>query len=174
MLRTSFMDKLRNFFRRQKMTQTPKYKIVQYKHAVLRGKDCYIEEGFIPAMDRLCFYAAQSGILIYITSSYRKSTKGFKSIVEPAKMGNHLIGHGIDCNFIVDGVFWNSGKMEEAMESSSLHPKIKDFIRLIRNDESLRWGGDFFKTDVVHFDDTTNRKNPELWKEIYSSLSAAA
>jgi len=140
-------------------------KIVQYKHDSLVGKDCFIEEGFIVAMDRLCYYANQFGLKLYINSSYRNSTVVDGAIVKPATLSNHLIGHAIDCNIVDGKTFWNSGKLEKELTGNVLK-----FIDTVRKDTILRWGGDFAVKDVVHFDDGLNIREVAKWHELYNSI----
>jgi hypothetical protein len=142
-------------------------KIVEYKNEVLVGKPCFIEESFMPKMDLLCFYAKQSGIKLYIISSYRKSTHVSGAIVDPAKMGNHLIGHAIDCDLVDGKIFWNSIKMREGLTGNA-----KKFIDLVISGKILRWGGLFHEKDEVHYDDGLNLSNPEKWHEIHNYLIA--
>ena len=86
------------------------------------------------------------------------------SIVPPASRSNHLIGHAIDMNLKLDGKFFNSS----ALRKSSLRqqPKaIQNFIKAIRGDSILRWGGDFTAQDPVHIDDGLNLREPIVWDE---------
>jgi len=146
-------------------------KIIKYENDVLvkqyggvNAKECFIEESFKPAMDRLCKYALECAIHLFVNSSKRDTTIVPGHIVEPAKMSNHLVGHAIDANIIESGTFWNSEKLEGV-----LSPTIHKFINLIHADKELRWGGTFENKDVVHFDDGLNIHNPSLWHEIYNA-----
>ena len=141
-------------------------KIVQYKHDALVGKPCLIEEGFIVALDRLCFYANEFGLKLYVNSSYRNSTVVDGAIVTPATLSNHLIGHAIDANIVDGKTFWNSKKMEAGLTGNVLK-----FIETVRKDTVLRWGGDFHEKDVVHFDDGLNIHNLVKWHELYNDLT---
>ena len=47
--------------------------------------------------------------------------------------------------------------------------KVRDFIRLVRDDPKLRWGGDFSTPDVVHIDDELNLKHPDVWTAKFES-----
>ena len=144
-------------------------KIGEYKHSVLVGKPCIIENGFIVAMDRLCFYANEFGLKLYINSSYRNSTAVSGAIVTPATLSNHLIGHAIDANIVEGNIFWNSKKLEKGLTGNVLK-----FIDTIRKDTILRWGGDFPVTDVVHFDDGLNVRDHAKWLELYNELQSKA
>jgi hypothetical protein len=140
-------------------------KLGEYKHSVLVGKPCIIEEGFIVAMDRLCFYANECDLKLYINSSYRNLTVVDGAIVTPATLSNHLIGHAIDSNIVEGKIFWNSKKLE-----GILSEKVQKFIDIIRKDTILRWGGDFSVRDVVHFDDSLNVRDIELWHKLYNEI----
>ena len=105
---------------------------------------------------------------VYITSSYRKDGFVSGAIVPPAKRSNHLIGHAIDMNLIdrQTGKFCNSVCLGRSNKPSG----VRCFIGKIRSNSSLRWGGDFKKTDPVHIDDGTNIKNPQLRNRLYNSV----
>ncbi len=139
--------------------------IVEYKHEALVGKSCFIEVSFIPKMDLLCYCAIQADVKLYMISSRRKTTKIAGAIVKPAEMGNHLIGHAVDCNIVDGKTFWNSIKMREGLSGNA-----KKFIDLVIASKVLRWGGLFKAKDEVHFDDGLNLRNPEKWHEIHNYL----
>lgn len=134
-----------------------------YKHPLLFGKPCMIHEEFVPSMDYFCECLHLTGCKAHITSSQRFDTNVAGAIVEPARMGNHLVAHAIDCN-IYDKAnrLWNSTML--------LTPsgEVLDFITLVK--KKLRWGGDFKKRDSVHFDNALNLRNPIRWKEIFNEL----
>ena len=140
--------------------------IAEYQHSALVGKPCFIEEGFIVAMDRLCYYANECGLQLYIVDSYRDSTIVNGAIVTPATLSNHLIGHAIDANIVEGKMFWNHVKME-----GQLSPNVEKFIETVNKDTVLRWGGTFVVKDVVHFDDALNIRNPTQWHELYNELT---
>lgn len=105
---------------------------------------------------------------VFITSSYRSTTLVKGAIVTPARKSNHLIGHAIDMNLIdrTTGKFCNSG----CLRGSKKPRGVTCFIGKIRSDASLRWGGDFRRSDPVHIDDATNIRNSQLWSRLYNSL----
>lgn len=106
---------------------------------------------------------------MYVTSSFRKSGQVIGgAIVVPAKRSNHYVGHAIDMNLIENGVWCNS----RCPKSDDLdrHIGVKCFIEKIRNDPSLRWGGDFTVRDVVHIDDGVNLRNPSHYNNLYNRL----
>lgn len=140
-------------------------KIIEYKNIALVGKPCMIEEGFEVAIARLCFYAIQCELKLYVNSSYRESTVVDGAIVQPATLSNHLIGHAIDANIVDGKTFWNSQKMEGILTGNVLK-----FIETVGKDGVLRWGGTFSVKDVVHFDDALNIHNINKWHELYNSI----
>ncbi len=140
--------------------------IIKYINPVLIGKDCYIEEGFKPAMDRFCYYLLSFGLKFYVTSSKRDSLIVPGAIVNPAKMGNHFIGHAVDGNLIEGSKTWTSELMKGELSND-----VKSFLSLIRNDKTLRYGGDFANPDEVHYDDGLNIRSPSLWHELNTELN---
>ncbi len=141
------------------------YQINKFTHAALTGKECLVEDSFAPLLKELCDKAEELLLKIYITSSHRYTIVVPGAIVTPAKMSNHLIGHAIDGNIVEKGAFWNSQKLE-----GELTGKVLELIEWVREHPVLRWGGDFAKRDVVHFDDAFNIKSPDQYKEILKSL----
>ena len=144
-------------------------KLVEYKHDSLIAdlkKPCVIEEGFIPTMDKLCYYADKNELFLYHISSYRKTANVKGAIVTPAQMSNHMIGHAIDCNLLDGGKLWNSIEMRKGLTGN-----VKAFIDEVTKDKSMRWGGNFSKKDEVHFDDGLNIRNPKLWHEIFKAIN---
>ena len=147
--------------------QTCENMINKYTHKVLVGKDCLIEDTFIPQMNILCNLAENLSLKLYINSSYRLDANVSGAIVEPAQMSNHMVGHAIDCNLVDDkGVFWNSQKL-----TGGLTGNVALFIEKVRENPPLRWGGWFHTKDSVHFDDSLNVSNPELWHELYNQIN---
>jgi hypothetical protein len=138
-------------------------KIVEYKNDSLTGKACFVEENFIPSMNLICGYAKDCGIKLHINSSNRDDLNVKGAIVTPAKKGNHLVGHAIDCNLIDGKVFWSSTMLE-----GKLTGNVLKFITLIQNSKLVRWGGDYKKRDVIHFDDGLNVMAPKKWLELYN------
>ena len=64
--------------------------------------------------------------------------------------------------------FFNSTKLKKS-NLSNLPKEVRDFIQLVRDDEELRWGGDFRREDTVHIDDSFNHRHPELWDKKLAS-----
>jgi hypothetical protein len=102
-------------------------------------------------------------VKIYVTSSAREPGRTVTgSIVPPASRSNHLVGHAIDMNLQSASGFFNSSKLKKS-QFASLPDEIKQLIGLVRDDEVLRWGGDFSQEDPVHIDDSLNHRNPDRW-----------
>jgi len=148
-------------------------KLITYTNPVLKGKDCIIDELFVPHMDRLCNYASQCEIGLYVNSSVRYSTDVKGAIVIPAEMSNHLVGHAIDVNMIEytshHAKMWGSNDLLDKNKNLVIPDGLLPFITLVRKDEYLRYGGDFHTPDVVHFDDGLNIHNPALWQQLYKA-----
>lgn len=137
-----------------------------FKHPVLIGYPCFIDEGFEASLTELCQIANVLDIKIFITSSHRDSIVVPGAIVTPAVMSNHLVGHAIDCNLVEkNGTYWNSEKLK-----GELTGNVLKLIDEVRKHPALRWGGDFKQIDVVHFDDGLNIHEPVKYKEILHSL----
>lgn len=127
---------------------------------------CTIDEDFEPYLIKMNERAKAYGIEVLVLSSLRFDTNVKNAIVVPAKKGNHLVGHGIDCNLRWKGKYFNSVKMQSATGV------IRNFINDCKKD-GLRWGGDFKKRDPVHFDDGLNILQPEKYQEKYNKLHPA-
>jgi len=121
------------------------YEIKQYNGSEFAGKSVFADVDFFPALDRINQYAKDSGVTIFVTSSYR-------DYVIEVKKDNHEIGHAIDMNLIINatGHLCNS-------ECLPNDPDAKVFFDLIRNDGELRTGLDFHQPDPVHIDDGYNQ-----------------
>ena len=102
-----------------------------------------------------------------MTSSFRK--KGVPltgTVVPPASKSNHYIGHAIDMNVQYKNGFCNSG----CLGRSKLPPPVSCFIKKIRGDSGLRWGGDFRKRDTVHIDDGYNQGSTSRYNALYTKV----
>jgi hypothetical protein len=133
-------------------------------HPVTTDRPIMVHDGFVEILDKMNAIAKALGIRIYVTSSFRTSTIVPGAIVEPAKMSNHMIGHAIDCNVQIGSVWYNSKAMAQ--------PKgvLLDFI-LQCEALDIRWGGRFNTPDPVHFDDGLNIRHPDMWHQIYNTLT---
>ncbi|MEH2297677.1 MAG: peptidoglycan-binding protein [Nostoc sp.] len=136
------------------------------------GKPILADVEFFDSLEKIDQFAADAGIKIYVTSSTRiqgGSVSG--AIVHPASRSNHLVGHGIDMNIILGQELFNS----EALDNNNLNnlPKvIHNFIKSIRQDPILRWGGDFNFEDPVHIDDGLNFREPATWDAKYPIIQS--
>ena len=129
------------------------------------GKPTIVDAEFILELQKINQFAAEGGLQVHVTSSVRRQGLAVgNSIVPPASRSNHLVGHAIDMNLKLDGKFFNSAMLRKS--NLRRQPKaVKDFIKAIRNDSLLRWGGDFTPQDPVHIDDGINRREPTVWDE---------
>jgi hypothetical protein len=125
---------------------------------------CAIDEDFEPFLIKMNEIAQKYNITVKVNSSYRVDAKVIGAIVKPATHSNHMIGHAIDCNLILDKVLYNSVKMQADQGT------VKKFINEVKATTGMRWGGDFGNPDPVHFDDGLNIKNMALWTEKYNKM----
>lgn len=142
--------------------------IIEFKHKALIGKPCFVDEDFVHLLNLMCDLAFLMRLKLYINQAFTKSLEQPNgAIVKRVSMSNHFVGHAFDCNIIEttnEGtIFWTSEMLENPSEN------IKDFIKKCKV-LGLRWGGDFKKKDVVHFDDGLNIKNPEIWNEKFKAI----
>lgn len=127
-----------------------------------KGQEIRIDEDFVQVINRVTGYAENRDVRVYVTQSLREPNKEVSgAVVKPAVMSNHLVGHGIDFNVIAtDGTWCNSGALGRM---NHLPDEVRGFIQDIRDDPSIRWGGDFRTPDVIHFDDMLNKRMPNEW-----------
>ena len=136
------------------------------------GKPIVCDADFVPCIGRIGRYAEACGLYVYVTSSLRDNTNVAGAIVDPARSSNHLVGHAIDFNLVrmaengKDVEDWFNSK---ALAAEELDPDVEAFLDMVRDDEGLRWGGDFNTPDVVHIDDGLNLRNPDSWLEKWES-----
>jgi hypothetical protein len=136
------------------------------------GKPVLADVEFIAHLQRVNQFAAAEGLQVLVTSSARRHGVAVGgTIVPPASRSNHLIGHAIDMNLKKDGQLFNSAALKRS-RFRRLPTAAKRFIKAIRDDEVLRWGGDFTREDPVHIDDATNIKNPPLWEQKFPIIQA--
>lgn len=137
--------------------------IKTYTNSQFIGKELRVDVDFMPHLDRLNQYALDCEVKIYATSSAREPGRTVAgAIVPPASRSNHLVGHAIDMNLQSASGFFNSSKLKKS-NFASLPTEIKNLLTLIKNDEVLRWGGDFNREDPVHIDDRLNHRNRGRW-----------
>ena len=135
------------------------------------GKKVYADVEFLPSLERINVHAKNNGVKVHVTSSLRKNANVAGAIVTPAKKSNHMAGHAIDMNLKFPGGWANSGYLKKS-NSSNWHVSIAGFINAIREDNGLRWGGDFNKEDTVHIDDHLN-KNLDNWEQRFKAVQEA-
>lgn len=126
-----------------------------------------VHSGFAENIKKINDFAAECGVQVYVTSSFRKSGQAIKNaIVQPATRSNHLVGHAIDMN-LVEGSLWCNSKCLQNWQCNQ--GGVRCFIQKIRATTSLRWGGDFSEKDPVHIDDGLNRKSRD-YDTLYNLL----
>lgn len=133
------------------------------------GQKIRVDEDFVPAMKRIGQFASERDVTIYVTQSLRDPKKAVSgAVVKPSVMSNHLVGHGIDFNVIAsDGTWCNSSALGRM---NKLPEEVRGFIQDIRDDPTVRWGGDFSTPDVIHFDDMLNKRDPYEWWSKFEAL----
>lgn len=151
--------------------EKPKNILVSYKSANIIGyadEPVIIDSEFLPSMYRIDSYARENGVIIYVTSSFRTPDQILTgTIVPPLKRSNHLAGHAIDMNIYYNGVLYDSRVLKNS-NINRLPQNIKNFINAIRDDKTLRWGGDFKNEDPVHIDDGLNN-NSDVWQDRFNA-----
>lgn len=174
--------------------------IVTYASPAFTGTPIHACADFFPALDRLGAHATAAGVRVWVVSSFRPRDRPVAgAIVSPAmpgpddipegahgealvtalrglplgRRGNHLVGHAVDGNLIVrdTGQFVNSALLRNL---SAAPESARAFIRRVRHDATLRWGGDFRTPDVVHFDDGLSLMAPERWARELAELMDGA
>jgi hypothetical protein len=151
--------------------------LVIYKSDNINGyqnKPIIVDNLFIPILRRVDYYARRYNVTLKITSSFRTSQQQAilaGAVVKPASMSNHLAGHAIDMNIVYKGKWYDSRLMQKR-NLSNLPNNVKAFINAIRQDQYMRWGGDFSNEDPVHIDDHLN-KNKSIWLQRYNICQAA-
>ncbi|WP_437585300.1 transglycosylase SLT domain-containing protein [Sorangium sp. So ce1000] len=143
-----------------------------YTGSNLSGKVVTVDVQFLAAMGKIHDYAVARGVTINVTDSFREAGQTVSgAIVTPATNSNHLSGHAIDMNVVHNGVNYNSTALKKS-NLSNLPAAVRGFIQDIRDDNGLRWGGDFATEDPVHIDDHLNA-NMTVWTERYNACQAA-
>ena len=134
-------------------TPSESFSLVSFSHGRLIGAGVKVDKDFVPALKRVCEYAAKFKVKVWTTSSTRSLDNQLRgAIVPPASKSCHHIGHAIDMNIYFEGKLYNSKKLRRS-NLDNLPKAIGHFINAIREDVSLRWGGDFQQEDPVHIDD---------------------
>ncbi len=141
--------------------------LVKIKHRRLKGKPLIVHEDIADDVYSWLHYADYLDIDVFVTNSIRYTDDELHdTVVEPAKLSNHYVGYGWDCNLIDrDNVWWNSKKLRKPTGTvKKLIDKAKDL--------GFRWGGDFKKPDTVHFDRPLNLKEPELYEKYFYTIQS--
>lgn len=145
--------------------------LVLFEGSNFSGKPCRADVQFIPSLEKVNQYAKDASVTVYVTSSFRTTTNVNGAIVKPATFSNHLAGHGIDMNLIYDNGKWANSSVLKRYPN--VPGPVKQFLKSIIDDPSLRWGGKFRTTDPVHIDDGLNVKNRPKWEERYKAMQRA-
>jgi len=151
--------------------EKPKDILLSYKSINIIGyenKPVIIDSEFLPSMYRIDFYAKRNGLIVYVTSSFRTPDQILTgTIVPPSKKSNHLAGHAIDMNVFYNGILYDSNALKKS-NINKIPFNVRNFINDIREDKTLRWGGDFKVEDPVHIDDDLN-KDPTAWQARFNA-----
>ena len=147
--------------------------LVLFEGSRFQGKPCRADVLFVPMLTKINQYAEQADIFIHVTSSFRTSSNVAGAIVTPAKKSNHMTGHAIDMNLVYNNKteFANSQVLSRY---PNVPEPVRRFIKSIKDDPGLRWGGDFTNPapDPVHIDDGLNL-NMAVWEERYLAMQRA-
>lgn len=131
----------------------PDFKPVVFLDDHFVGESVTVDQDFVPELKRLSGFAQQCDLKIWVTSSLRPLNNQVRgAIVKPATNSCHHIGHAIDMNLFHQGKLYNSVALRKDNHGRLPQP-LQTFFQLIREDEILRWGGDFRTQDPVHIDD---------------------
>jgi len=141
-------------------------KLISFSGPNFIGKPLMIDEDFRPAVERMNNFLTQHTLKMFITSSARRQGQILHgTVVPPAGMSNHLIGHAVDMNIMMDGQLFNG----DALASPATLPaRIRAFFEDIKADNDLHWGIDF--NDPVHIDDRTNVLRPDVWHAKFPTI----
>lgn len=150
--------------------------LVAYKSPYIvgyEGKPIIVNRAFLPSMYRIDHYAKTYCVVLYVTNSFRKQGDNLSgAIVSPARRSNHLVGHAIDMNVMYNNTLYTSKELRKS-NLDNLPANVRNFINAVRNDKSLRWGGDFSQEDPIHIDDGLNVNNPNAWNHSFSACQNA-
>lgn len=144
-------------------------KIIEYSSKHIKGfngKKVLIDIDFLPTIQIIDDECKAHGFIFWVTNSFRPDGVVLTgTVVDPANMSNHKVGHGLDGNLqhIKSGRWFNSVKMGDGKDIDEV------LIQAIIN-KGVRYGGNFRKEDNVHFDDALNVNQPDVWREKYRVL----
>lgn len=141
----------------------PEFELVTFTASQFVGKEVRVDRDFMPALEKINQYATTCAVKVWVTSAIRNLNDQVNgAIVPPASNSCHHIGHAIDMNVQYGGQLYNSKKLKKD-QFSALPDAVKEFLNHIRNDNGLRWGGDFTTEDPVHIDDDFYRKQELMY-----------
>lgn len=136
------------------------------------GKPTLIDIDFATQLQRVNDFAAAERLQVFVTSAARQHGVAVGgNIVPPASRSNHLVGHAIDMNLKLDGRLFNSARLKNSALRSQ-PSAVRNFIKAVRNEPGLRWGGDFEDEDPVHIDDGLNVRDSALWDAKFLIIQA--
>ncbi|HEX9990221.1 MAG TPA: M15 family metallopeptidase [Chloroflexia bacterium] len=152
-------------------TKAAECPLTDYSGSNFEGEAVKADSEFVSSLDTINTLAGNNKVKLYITSSFRTTSKVKGAIVTPAEKSNHMAGHAIDMNvkYGDKGTLCNSGCL-----GGTLPEGVSGFIKDVKATSGLRWGGDFDKKDPVHIDDGLNVNDPTKWEERYKAVQACA
>lgn len=145
--------------------------LVLFEASRFMGQPCRADVQFVPMLQKINALAEQAGVFIHVTSSFRTSSNVGGAIVKPATRSNHMAGHAIDMNVLYDNKRKAANSVELAKYPNVAEP-VRLFIKSIKDDPILRWGGDFNDKDPVHIDDGLNQDMAK-WDKRYQAMQKA-
>ena len=137
-----------------------------------RGRQILMHQDFFETAQRLDAYARKSGVKLLVVHSYRRPAAVLKDAkVRPGQRSDHLAGHALDIN-IRRGLrlYMFDDLKKDAL--AGLPSAVQDFIRQVRENDLLRWGGDFNDEDPVHIDEGLNIRDDQCWQLHYDQCLA--
>ena len=143
---------------------SPEFKVVNYANPYFVGEAINVDRDFVHELDKIADFAKQSNVKVWVTSSMRQPNNQINgAIVKPVSKSCHHIGHAIDMNLLYKGMLYNSKKLRKS-NHHQLPQSIMAFIQFVRDDSTLRWGGDFLEEDPVHIDDNLYNSDSILYQ----------
>ena len=141
----------------------PQFKLVKFTGDCFIGQPTMVDVDFALCLKRVNQYAKQTDVKIWVTSSTRNINQQVNgAIVKPTDKSCQHIGHAIDMNVMYLGELYNSKTLKKS-NFKNLPDVITDFIKMIRDDKQLRWGGDFNTEDPVHIDDNFYNRQQTMY-----------